>query len=375
MPIKLKVARTDKELDDVFRLRYDVYVRERDKFSEKRATSDERIVDCFDALPGVANVVAYDGDTAIASFRVNRDSTVGLAPEKYFDFTQTRGLIEQSAERKGTPPCIVSGSMLAIHKQWRHKRNVIFALFKKTTAVMRDLGATHVFGAASAETFSLYGRLGFDATAEEQWVESVGDRLIPMMAPFEKVFNWAFGHSVPLKSHFCSGASCADFETLLLSPGEVLFRQNDAAEYAYSIEKGGVSLSQQEGNRQDFVISQLGKGTLFGEFAVANQRRSTTATATMNTQVIAIKNSYIQRQLRKDSAQVTQLQRSEKNRKALVPGAGFSAWERLLARHAPMSPGVSGGNRADRERDNSRDVRPFFLTPASGSTANMQVLP
>ena len=308
MPIKLKVARTEKELDDVFRLRYDVYVRERDKFSEKRATSDGRIVDHFDALPGAVNVVAYDGDIAIASFRVNRDSVVGLAPEKYFDFTETRGLIEQSLEGSGATPCIVSGSMLAIHRQWRHKRNVIFALFKKTTAVMGDLGATHVFGAASAETFSLYGRLGFDATAEELWVESVGDKLIPMMAPFEKVFNWAFGRPFPAQQGFCSAAPSADFETLLLSPGEVLFHQNDTAEYAYAIEKGGISLSLKGANQDNIVMSQLGKGALFGEFAFDDELRSTTATATMNTQVTAIKNSGIQQRLGKDYIQVAQLQ-------------------------------------------------------------------
>ena len=336
MSIKLKVARTEKELDDVFRLRYDVYVRERDKFSEKRATSDGRIVDNFDALPGVANVVAYDGDIAIASFRVNRDSIEGLAPEKYFDFTQTRGLIEQSVAGGGASPCIVSGSMLAIHRQWRHKRNVIFALFKKTTAVMRDLGATHVFGAASAETFSLYGRLGFDATAEEQWVESVGDKLIPMMAPFDKVFNWAFGQSVPAQQNFFSAAPCGDFETLLLSPGEVLFHQNDTAEYAYSIEKGGISLSRKGAGQEDLVMSQLGQGALFGKLSFDDELRAVTATATMNTQLIVIKNSYIRQRFGKESTQVAQLQRPEKNRKGLVPVGAFAEWEGLLARRTPI---------------------------------------
>ena len=340
MSIKLKVARTEKELDEVFRLRYDVYVRERDKFSEKRATSDGRIVDNFDALPGVANVVAYDGDIAIASFRVNRDSAVGLAPEKYFDFVQTRGLIEQSLEGSGVAPCIVSGSMLAIHRQWRHKRNVIFALFKKTTEVMRDLGATHVFGAASAETFSLYGRLGFDATAEEQWVESVGDKLIPMMAPFDKVFNWAFGQSVPAQQNFCSAAPRADFETLLLSPGEVLFHQNDAAEYAYSIEKGGISLSRKGSSQEDLVVSQLGRGALFGELAFDDELRSVTATATMNTQLIVIKNSYMRQRFGKESTQVAQFQRPEKNRKGLVPVGAFAEWEGLQDTRIPMSPEI-----------------------------------
>ncbi len=294
MPIKLKVARTTEELDDVFRLRYDVYVSERNKFSEKRATNDGRIVDHFDALPDVANVVAYDGDTAVASFRINKDSAIGLAPEKYFDFTLVRDRIGQPAEGTNIAPCIVSGSMLAIRKEWRHKRNVIFALFKKTTAVMRGWGATHVFGAASAETFSLYGRLGFSAIAAEQWVESVGDSLIPMMAPFDKVFTWAFGQSEPPVKHFWLDNYCAQFETILLSPGEVLFRENDRAERVYSIERGGVTLSRKGPGQKGLVIAELGQGTLFGELAVFDDERwSTTATATMNTQMITIERSHL----------------------------------------------------------------------------------
>jgi len=220
VPIKLKVARTAEELDDVFRLRYDVYVSERNKFSEKRATSDGRIVDHFDALPGVANIVAYEGDTAIASFRVNKDSEIGLAPEKYFDFTEARAGIAVCGEGLTFTPCVVSCSMLAIHKQWRHRRNVIFALFKTTAAVMHGWGATHVFGASSAETFSLYSRLGCKAIATEQWVESVGDNLIPLVGPFDEIFSWAFGQSEPKEKCFWLDNYCAQFETLVLSPGE-----------------------------------------------------------------------------------------------------------------------------------------------------------
>ena len=329
MPIKLKVARTEKELDDVFRLRYDVYVSEKNKFSEKRTTSDGRIVDHFDSLPEVANVVAYDGDTAVASFRVNKDSVMGLVPEKYFDFTQVRALIAQVSEGEAPVPCIVSGSMLAIRKEWRHKRNVIFALFKKTTAVMCGWGATHVFGAASAETFSLYGRLGFNPTAGEEWVESVGDNLIPMMAPFDKVFTWAFGQDPPARKQFWLNGSYVESETLLLSPGEVLFNQGDAAGYAYSIEKGGVSISRQGADRKELVIAQLGKGTLFGELAVLDEERQTaTATATMNTQITAIKRKQILDFTHRDNDKMDQLWCSSKEQKmcsatrALKVGAG-----------------------------------------------------
>ena len=308
MPIKLKVARTAKELDDVFKLRYDVYVSDRNKFSEKRATSDGRIIDQFDTLPDVANVVAYDGDVAIAAFRVNKDSVVGLASEKYFDFDHARKIIRESYNEGDKPLCIVSGSMLAIRKSWRHKRNVIFALFKKTAAVMHSWGASHVFGAASAESFSLYGRLGFEALAGERWVESVGDKMVPMMASFEKVFAWAFGREKPLAKNFWRDKFCTDYDTVLLSPGEVLFREKTQAEYVYSIERGGITLSREGPNQKNVVIAELGQGELFGELAVFdNDRRSTTATAMMNTEIVAIERVAMLDMIHQDPIKLDQL--------------------------------------------------------------------
>lgn len=291
-----------KELDDVYRLRYDVYVSERGKFAEKRAASEGRIVDHFDALPGVANVVAYDGDIAVASFRVNKDSCIGLVPEKYFDFSRQRDRIGALYKGKEDAPCIVSGSMLAIRKEWRNRRNVIFALFKTTTAVMNGWGASHVFGAASSETFSLYGRLGFKAVAEEQWVEFVGDRLIPMVASFEKVFSWAFGPRASVDGPFWLDNYSAQFETVLLSPGEVLYRENDAAEQVYAIEKGGITISRQGPDQRQYSIAELGKGALFGECELFDgELRSATATAAMNTQVVVIERDQMRDMLNSDA--------------------------------------------------------------------------
>lgn len=162
MSIRLKVARSEKELEDVFRFRHHVYVTERGKFSQACGCSNN-IVDKFDAMPSVANVVAYEGDEVVASMRINRDSPVGLPAEEYFDFSATREAVADARREAGEgEPVFVSGSMLAIHQDWRNRRNVIFALFKMAAGVMHDWGATHVIGSISKETLGLYGRLGFE---------------------------------------------------------------------------------------------------------------------------------------------------------------------------------------------------------------------
>jgi CRP-like cAMP-binding protein len=291
MAIRLKVARTAKDLDDVFRLRYEVYVKEKGRFTSGNIADDPRIVDRFDAIPWAANIIAYDNDTSIACLRVNKDSEIGLPSETHLDFSSIRARIKAECEAaaNGIEPVIVSGGMLAIKEKWRNRRSLIFALFKTAFGVMHNLGATHVIASISEETLSLYGRIGFDKVGETEWKESIGDSLIPMLAPMDKVINWAFGEVNSTVTPFWLMNFSGRFEWLLLSPGEVLFYQNDRAENAYAIENGWISISRSDQDGNEMVLSNLSKGALFGELAIFDEEpRSATAMAITNVELIVI---------------------------------------------------------------------------------------
>lgn len=308
MAIRLKIARTAKELDDVFRLRHEVFVEERGKFSDVRGGGD-RVVDQFDTLPDVANVVAYHGERAVASLRVNKDSYMGLPSEEFFDFSATRSLIADQdlfpAEKDST---IVSGSMLAVHKEWRNRRSVVFALFKTAIGVMHSWGATHVFAAISEESRSLYGRLGFTPVGSPEWKESVGDTLLPLMAPFDKVYDWAFGRISTEVNYFWLDNFCAQFERLLLSPGEVLFQEGQPADRAYAVDEGWVSISRTDPTGHELVLANLSRGALFGELAIFdNERRRGTARTLTNAEVIAIEKKHMMEIVRKHPEKLDQL--------------------------------------------------------------------
>lgn len=285
MAIRLKVAKTATELDDVFKLRHQVYVEERGKFSSAEA-SNPRITDHFDALPDVANIIAYAGTQAIACMRVNRDSEIGLPAEHYFNFTEQR---KDWTLQYGLDLVLVSPSMLAVHPQWRKRRNVLFALFKCAAGVMHSWGATHVVGSISLETHSLYGRMGFRACGDSQWVSSVGDDLLPISARFCDVFDWAFSLMGQDVGDFWLDHFCGKFERLLLSSGEVLFEQGDEADYTYAVDRGWVSISRQDPEGNEMVLANLARGALFGELAVFDGAgRSAKAVAVGNLELVAI---------------------------------------------------------------------------------------
>lgn len=308
MFVRLQVARTEQQLDDVFALRYMVYVAERGKFSPN-ASAEKKIVDRYDAMPNVANIVAYYGDTAIASMRINKDSSIGLPAEEYFDFSSIRAELEQqSLEQHLRKPVLVSGSMLAVHKEWRNKRNVIFALFKTAAGVMHDWDATHIIGSISEETLSLYGRIGFDTVDNPVWNEHVKDTLVPILAPFEKVFEWAYGDISRKMAPFWLDNFCGKFERLLLPPGSVIFSQNDAAENAYAIDEGWVSISRADNEGNEMVLANLSRGELFGELALFdNEPRSATATAISNVGLIVLNKRYLLDMIRDHPEKLIQL--------------------------------------------------------------------
>lgn len=295
MPLLIKVARTAKELDDVFKLRYDVYVVDKGRFSLDSSSAENkfRIVDRFDTIPDVFNIVTYDNNEAIACLRVNKDSEIGLPSEVFVNYSKTRNDLQkiyaETSESNSKQLVFVSGGMLAIKKKWRNRRNVIYALFKIAFGIMHSMEATHVFASVSDESLSLYGRIGFKPLGKRQWNESVGDYLVPICANFDKVFNWAFGDVKELVNPFWAENFCGRFDRLLLSAGDILFYQNDPGGNAYAIDYGWMSISRKDKEGNEMVLSNLSKGDLLGEIALFDSKpRSATVTAITNVELIVI---------------------------------------------------------------------------------------
>lgn len=291
MSIKLIIARTARELDDVFKLRYEVYVLDKGRFSLNASSSENksRIVDRFDTIPYAANIIAYDNNIPVACMRVNKDSDIGLPSEVHFDFSSARKKIAQDCKKKQITPTIVSGGMLAVKKGSRNRRNIIHAMFKTSASIMHSFGATHVMASISEETLSLYGRIGFKVIGEADWCESIGDKLIPMIAPFHKVFKWSFGDVYSNNDSIWIDGVNDNFERIILSVGEVLFYQGDSADDAYVIEEGWISVSRTDKEDNEMILSNLSKGELFGELALFDHKpRSATVTALTNVEVNVI---------------------------------------------------------------------------------------
>ncbi|MDJ0738823.1 MAG: Crp/Fnr family transcriptional regulator [Gammaproteobacteria bacterium] len=304
MGIRLKRAETASELDDVFRVRRQIFSYEEGKYGGQDA-ANPHLVDRFDAHPQSANLVAYDGDEPIATVRVTMDTGSGLPPDELYDFTAERARIDQEWQAAtGQPPRIGSAGMLAVREGWRRRRDVVRALFKLAATVGKSWGGTHVLVAVNHSNRLMYERAGFVAVGDKVWVGAIGDHVIPMRCTFAELYARTVGDrldNVALLKCFSS-----QFQRIVYRAGETIFCEADEADECYVIDEGSVRITTTNTvDNRELVFAHLGPGEIFGEMALIDEKtRSASATAATDTEVIVLRRDDFMEGLRQNPARV-----------------------------------------------------------------------
>ena len=188
MVIRIKVAESEREVDDALWVRHEVFVVEEGKLGGKPLAS-ERIVDRFDAFPDVHHVIAYAGAEPIATLRLVREGVLGLPAEEHFDFS---GYREAIARKRPGGAVFGSAGMLAVRQAWRGRRDVVRGMFRVAAGVSVTAGITHLLVVVDHHSARMYRRFGFKALAERFWVEAIGSFVVPLAAGVERFHAWAF---------------------------------------------------------------------------------------------------------------------------------------------------------------------------------------
>ncbi len=100
------------------------------------------------------------------------------------------------------------------------------------------------------------------------------------------------------------------FSSHTYEPGEVIFREGDAGEYAFTVVSGVVEISKQV-NSERKVLARLGKGEIVGELAILTDHpRTATATAVERTVIRVMGEEDVKRELEKMSPWVGEMIRA-----------------------------------------------------------------
>lgn len=298
MAIRIKTAETAKELSDIYKLRQQVYIEQEGYFTDH---SIDHIIDKFDTLPDVINVIAYKNGIPVGTIRINKDSDIGLPCDEHYDFTDYRQRIISQTESEGLPePIFCSAGMLAIAEDFRNRRDLLKALFRMTLNAGETWGCTHLLITANVKSASIYQRLGFETISEPFWSEEIGEHLVALASPFDQVSDWArgpFSDKEKLLSSFAGR-----FQVYLADAGTEICIEGRSGNEAFLITKGSVDITRTDSQlNKSLHLATLGEGQIFGELAlIDNLTRSATVTAKTNIELITLSRDIFWSKLQQD---------------------------------------------------------------------------
>ena len=250
MPIRIKTAETADELDDVYRLRHQVFAAEEGYFSDR---DDERVLDGTDERPGTVCLVALDAGVAVGTVRLTEPGPDGLPTDRWFDFAPYLPGGARAA----------AGSMLCVARSHRESPPVFIGLMGMAQNWLLARGYTHAVALMNPDIAHIVewgGGLRVGATFRH---EGLGLPAVPMVIPLsevvEKIDELASRHQAP--------QLLQSFQREFVAAGELVVREGDPTDDTYVVVSGtAVAAKDGEGDRR-VTLGPLGPGDVFGELA------------------------------------------------------------------------------------------------------------
>jgi N-acyl-L-homoserine lactone synthetase len=284
MGVRIKMASTAEELDELFQVRHRVFVREKRYFLP---VADGRLLDRYDAFPTTANIVALHEGHVVGGVRIVEPSGCGTPADAFFDFDPHLPL----------GASVGSGSMLVMEEQFRKVPRVTFAMLGMMYYWALCKGLTHITGVAAPDAEPLFLGSGYRPVRPRFFHEATQLWALPVILDIVEL-NDRFSAFVDRHQfqHFLRS-----FERQFHQAGEPIILRGEEGTCAYVIIEGRVSVSV-GGDRQTpatgIAVREMGPGEVFGELALITSRpRSADVTALTDVDLMVLERAAFYRQI------------------------------------------------------------------------------
>jgi N-acyl-L-homoserine lactone synthetase len=280
MSVRIRLARTTDELDQLFTLRHRIMIDD-ERYLPPRP--DGRLADRFDAYPTTANVIALVDDRIVGAIRFMQRTPAGTSADEYFDF----------APFLPAQACAVAAGMLVLEPAYRGTARLVFAMFGMGYHWAMQRGATHVLAPANPRRRTGCLRMGYRVVAPEFRHPSNDLPVVPMILDLAELQDGAVEF---LRRHHVEHGLRSS-ERQFHTAGETVLRRGDRADAVYVIVAGRAAVLDGDGA----ASAQLGPGDLFGELAVlTGGRRTADVVAATELDLLVIDPAEFRAQVRDD---------------------------------------------------------------------------
>src|SRR4051794_26036381 len=251
MTVRVREARTSAELDEVFRLRHQVFVNE-ERYMHQHA--DARIADRFDAYPTSTNIIALVDDQIVGSIRFMKRSPAGISTDEFYDYT---ACIEPEP-RDG------ASGMLVVARSCRATPRLVTSMMSMGYLWAATHGITRLFGTINPERLAAFEATGYRQVAP-QFHHPLRDLdVVPMTLDMTSIN--------PHLAAFIRLHRSVDFpcpgERQFHAPGEIVIPADHPAGVTYRIVRGRAAVIDERCDK----VGELRRGDVFGQPYVPQAR-------------------------------------------------------------------------------------------------------
>jgi N-acyl-L-homoserine lactone synthetase len=271
MPIRILHARDEGQIDQVFRLRHQVFCQEENLF---QTNGSQFVLDRYDAFPASKLfVVLGEEDQVVGSVRVTLDNPAGLPADDYFDF---RAHVPQDSR-------VMSISMFCVAKPYR---NAMIASGLLTMCAYYALSqqVDYICAPLNPAIANLIRRIGAkQLTDEPQTVPNLNDGFLPCLLHLPDM-NETYAK---FARQNVTNNMIQSFECMIFRKGEQIIRKDDVGDCAYLIASGSVAVMHPVTSQP---MAELTEGDVFGELALfsSDNVRTTDVFASSMTRVMVL---------------------------------------------------------------------------------------
>jgi len=270
MPIKISIAKTPACVNDIFKLRHEVFCEEEIYFQPRE---DKRLFDVYDTYPTTHNLIVTTENKIVGSMRLTLDSDMGVPADEFYDF---RPLIP-----KGDDVKVMSCGMYCVEEQYRGM-SMAFSMILMASYFGISHNVTHVIAPINPPIGKLVSRVGFKIIGDEVVEPSTGITFLPTLLTVSELsdFFLKFVQQNQLQNFLSA------YECIFYKAGEYIVHKGEQGDCAFVIIEGEVEVTLQDNAD---VLTTLEAGDVFGELALlTDNTRAANVVATTDLRVMSL---------------------------------------------------------------------------------------
>lgn len=264
MAIYIRIAKTARELADVYRVR--ALARAELEPGLGQASPSE-LVDSFDTFSSTCNFLIQEDSAPIGCLRLME------VADGRFSFQSAPAFAQIEPHLKGNSLAL---DYVELRRNWRPRNGILLATLKNVLQFMRVRKAEHLLAMVGIEYIGLFSQVGFSTIGPPIVNEETRRHMVPM-----------YGAMSDFSAPFAEWARSPWFDALgdnlqrcIYQSGEAIFLESEPAEAAYLVMRGSVCVTTRNQAGQEVLLDILGPGEVFGELSLLDESpRSATVRA------------------------------------------------------------------------------------------------